>query len=402
MKDHLSGSDGAGSRRRASWGLSGCGAYGRAVSVHIRSIGTAVPPTELPQTEARDLFAGQPGINRLGARLIGAAFDGSAIERRHTVVDALAGGTNSALVADGQVLDASTGARNLLYAERVPELLLGAARAALDGSGLEASDITHVVTVSCTGFYAPGPDYEIVRGLGLSPRVQRFHLGFMGCYGAFPALRAADAFARADPNAVVLIVCVELCTIHLTSSNDPEQIVATSVFADGAAAALVTARPAPAGASILTIDALEATITAEGESEMAWTIGDSGFRMRLSGYVPGIIGASIGDVVEPFLAPTVPSETPLWAIHPGGRSILDKVEQSLGLTEAQLAPSRGVLRDYGNMSSATVLFILERLLGAGAGAGGGTEASSVGEALCAMAFGPGLTVEVGRFTRMRA
>lgn len=164
----------------------------------------------------------------------------------------------------------------------------------------------------------------------------------------------------------------------------------------------MTARPAPAGTSILSIDALESTITDEGESEMAWTIGDSGFRMRLSGYVPSIIGASIEDVVAPLLAPTVPAETPLWAIHPGGRSILDKVEQSLGLTEEQLAPSRGVLRDYGNMSSATVLFILERLLGAGARAGGGTEASSVGEALCAMAFGPGLTVEVGRFTRMRA
>ncbi|WP_424466817.1 type III polyketide synthase [Pseudoclavibacter helvolus] len=405
------------------------------MSVHIRSIGTAVPPTVLPQTDARDLFAGQPGINRLGARLIGAAFDGSAIERRHTVVDALAGGADSALVADGRVLDASTGARNEVYAARVPELLLGAARAALAGSDLEASDITHVVTVSCTGFYAPGPDYEIVRGLGLSPRVQRFHLGFMGCYGAFPALRAADAFARADPDAVVLIVCVELCTIHLTSSNDPEQIVATSVFADGAAAALVTARPAPAGTSILSIDALESTITDEGESEMAWTIGDSGFRMRLSGYVPSIIGASIEDVVAPLLAPTVPARTPLWAIHPGGRSILDKVEHALGLTEEQLAASRGVLRDYGNMSSATVLFILERFLAEGGARAGGAQNASgsggvpgaersqrsqgsqpsgdpagsaakppedAGEALCAMAFGPGLTVEVGRFTRMRA
>ena len=132
---------------------------------------------------------------------------------------------------------------------------------------------------------------------------------------------------------------------------------------------------------------------------MAWTIGDSGFRMRLSGYVPSIIGASIEDVVAPLLAPTVPAETPLWAIHPGGRSILDKVEQSLGLTEEQLAPSRGVLRDYGNMSSATVLFILERLLAEGAD---DTHLEGVGEALCAMAFGPGLTVEVGRFTRMRA
>ncbi|NQX12511.1 type III polyketide synthase [Microbacteriaceae bacterium VKM Ac-2855] len=359
------------------------------MTVHIRTIETAVPEAVLLQTRACDVFAGQPGVSRLGSRLITAAFDASAIDERHTVVDELLGGSGP-LLADGLVLDPSTAVRNGLYTARAPELFVPAARAALTASGFEPDDVTHVITVSCTGFYAPGPDYDVVRRLGLRPSTQRFHLGFMGCYGAFPALRAAKAFCEADAGAVVLIACVELCTIHLSTSNDPEQIVATSVFADGAAAAIVTARPAPEGVPVLELDALESVLTPEGEQEMAWTIGDHGFEMRLSSYVPSIIGRFITGALEPLLGAETPADVPLWAVHPGGRSILDKVEAALELTEAQLAPSREVLRRYGNMSSATVLFILRDLLAA---------AGATDERVVAMAFGPGLTVETGLFTR---
>ena len=277
--------------------------------------------------------------------------------------------------------------------------IVQAAQAALSASGLAAADITHVITVSCTGFFAPGPDYAVVRGLELRADVQRFHVGFMGCYAAFPALRMAKAFCEANPQANVLVICAELCTLHMHSSSDPDTIIANSVFADGAAAALVSAQPPSSGKTTLTPLGI-------GEAEMAWTVGDQGFDMVLSTYVPSIIESHIVGALVPLLAhsstPTNPQareQTPPqthgeqvqhWAIHPGGRSILDKVQSSLSLSDAQLRPSREVLRLYGNMSSVTILFILADLL----------QTVGEGEQVCAMAFGPGLTVESGLMTRV--
>ncbi len=371
------------------------------MTVSLRSIETAVPTTVLKQTEIRDIFAGPPGITRLGRRLIGAVYDGSAIDTRHTVISELeSGGTTGAPVFyhrdTGTVLAPSTGARNAVYLERSPELFLRAARQALAAAvGIEADDITHVITASCTGFYAPGPDYAIVRGLGLAPSTQRYHLGFMGCYAAFPALRAARSFCLADPTAVVLVVCVELCSIHLHSANDPDTILASSVFSDGAAAAVVSARQPAAGESVLDLDGFETVLTPGGESDMAWTIGDAGFEMTLSSYVPRIIERHIAGALAPLLAadarvaalPYAGIER--WAIHPGGRSILDRVQHTLELTDEQLGPSREVLREFGNMSSATILFVLQKLLHSG----------PESERVCAMAFGPGLTVETALMTR---
>jgi predicted naringenin-chalcone synthase len=373
----------------------------------VRSLETAVPTTLLAQRAVRDLFAGQSGVTRLGRRLINAVYDASAIETRHTVVDELdvprqlAGDASDPVFYDhgtGSILTPSTGTRNEVYRQRSPELFLTAAARALEAAaGVEATDITHVVTASCTGFYAPGPDYAVVRGLGLDPSTQRYHLGFMGCYAAFPALRAARDFCRADPSAVVLVVCVELCTIHLHSSNDPDTILASSVFSDGAAAAVVSARPVAAGETVLDLDAFETVLTPGGAADMAWTIGDQGFDMVLSSYVPKIIEQHIQGALTPLLAadPTLTGQPyaaiDRWAIHPGGRSILDKVQRNLELTDDQLEPSREVLREYGNMSSATVLFVLRRILH--------KASTDAPERVCAMAFGPGLTVETALLTR---
>jgi len=261
------------------------------------------------------------------------------------------------------------------------------------------------VTASCTGFFAPGPDYVLVRDLGLPATTRRLHVGFMGCYAAFPALSAARSICAEDPDAVVLVVCVELCSLHLEASDDPDTIVASSVFADGAAAAVVTDRPAPAGHLVLDLDTLRTTLTPVGEQDMAWTIGDHGFEMVLSRYVPSIISEHIRGALDPLLAEVgsdcdrAAGEIGRWAVHPGGRSVLDKVQDALGLDEEQMAPSRDVLREYGNMSSATVLFILARLLDAAAvGAPGPGERETV----CAMAFGPGLTVESALLTLRRS
>jgi predicted naringenin-chalcone synthase len=347
------------------------------------AIETAVPTTVLPQDAARDIFARQPGLSRLGARLTATAFDASGIERRHTVVDSLVTGEESPLLgADGAIRPATTGQRNALYARHAPGLAIDAARRALGAAGIRADEVTHVVTASCTGFVSPGPDLALVRELGLATTTPRLHVGFMGCSAAFPALRAADAMCRADPASVVLVVCVELCTLHLGASDEPEQIVAMSLFGDGAAAAVVTARPAAGPA--LALDGFLTGVLPDSIDEMRWTIGDAGFVMRLSSRVPAHIGRGIRSALAPLL-PDGADAVEGWAVHPGGRSIVDHVQQALELPDAALRHSRGVLARYGNMSSPTVLFVLRELL-----------AERTAGAVCAMAFGPGLTLEAAR------
>ncbi len=360
------------------------------MTARIVSLGTAVPPTRVDQDRVRDFFAGQPGIDRLSQRLIGAAFDAAAIAHRHTVITGLGNPGAAAapegvdFVEDGAVLlMPTTGERNAAYQRLAPGLYASAARAAMTDAGIPASAVTHVVTVSCTGFFAPGPDYRLVRDLGLRDTVERYHLGFIGCAAALPALRLAARITAADPQAVVLVVCAELCTLHVRRSTDPQQIVAASVFADGAAAAVVTADDAVGTPGGLEIERFGTALTGEGEADMVWTIGDHGFEMVLSAEVPRIIGREIRGAVERFVADDVPPA--VWAVHPGGRSVLDRVEDGLGLDPDALATSRGVLRDYGNMSSATILFILRRLLH--------DDAVGDGARVAALAFGPGLTVE---------
>ncbi|GAA1798693.1 type III polyketide synthase [Agromyces neolithicus] len=377
------------------------------MAVTLRAVATAVPPTVLVQAEVRDVFAAQPGLSRLAQRIIGTAFDVSGIATRHTVLDELSWGARPDEpvffdIESRELLLPGTKARNEIYAVEATRLYLEAARAALAAcAGVEASDITHVVTVSCTGFYAPGPDFMLARDLGLDPGVERYHLGFMGCYASIPALRIAKQLCEADDSSVVLVVSAELCTLHLRSSNDPDTIVASSLFADGAAAGIVSSRPAEPGEKAFDLDGFATRVTPEGEGDMAWKIGDHGFEMVLSNAIPAIIDDHITGALEPLFATepelaaaladdTASAAVEHWAIHPGGRSILDKVESRLVLTEAQLVPARETLHDFGNMSSATVLFVLKRILE--------SQAAVDGDRVAAMAFGPGLTVESALLT----
>ncbi|WP_285363362.1 type III polyketide synthase [Microbacterium sp. LMC-P-041] len=372
----------------------------------LRSLRTIVPDTVIEQHEVRDIFASQPDVGRLAQRIIGASFNGSGIDTRHTVIRELspAAGTDDKMFFDretGRLQSPGTAARNDLYTREALRLFVEVARSALDADpDIVAADVTHVITASCTGFHAPGPEYEIVRGLGLSDSVQRYHLGFMGCYASLPALRAASQFCAADPTAVVLVVSVELCTVHLRSSEDPDLIVANSLFADGAAAGIVTARDLATPVPAVRLDGFHTAIAAEGEKDMAWTIGDHGFEMILSTKVPQIIGETIIGAIRPLYAREgelaaafdegrVGERVEHWAIHPGGRSILDRVQERLNLSDDQLFPARETLRENGNMSSATVLFVIKRILDDGAGDG---------SRVAAMAFGPGLTAESALMT----
>ncbi|HIY64757.1 MAG TPA: type III polyketide synthase [Candidatus Agrococcus pullicola] len=359
------------------------------MSTKLLSIGTAVPNGSLQQGRLRDFFASQPGIDSRTRRIITAAFDHSGIDRRHAAIDLLDDNSGQFTDADGKLLQPTTGERNSVYRKQAPLLFATASQQALRRAAMEPDEVTHVITASCTGFFAPGPEFRLVRDLGLRDTVERYHLGFMGCAAAFPALRAAKRICDAMPGAVALVACAELCSLHIRSSEDSEQIVSSAVFADGAAAAVVTSCESRDRTALLEVGAFSTATTSDGEADMDWDIGDSGFDMRLTPEVPRIVGREISGVVGSARGH---DRVDAWAVHPGGKAVLDRVQQSLELSDHDMAASRAVLREFGNMSSATVLFILERILA--------DDTLPHGASVFGVAFGPGLTVETAQFTRI--
>ncbi|MBS3966575.1 MAG: type III polyketide synthase [Truepera sp.] len=358
------------------------------MAVYVHHLETLLPETAYSQARAREVMS-RLSEQRFTQRVIQQIYRHSAIDTRYSVIPDFQEGHPGGLFFEPRqgLRSPGTKARNDLYTEHARLIYPALAKKALVGSSFSPAEITHLVTVSCTGFYAPGPDYDIIKQLALRPGVERYHLGYMGCYAALPALRMAAAFCRADPAAVVLVVCLELCSLHLQLSEVPDALVAASVFADGAAAAVVSARE-PEGPA-LKVTRWHSALTPVGAAAMTWTIGDQGFEMVLSSYVPDILEAHLEQAVTPLLegAGVAREEVQHWAVHPGGRAILDKAQQGLRLSAEQLAPSREVLRRYGNMSSATILFVLREVV----------QQAQAGERVCAMAFGPGLTVESGLF-----
>jgi predicted naringenin-chalcone synthase len=270
----------------------------------------------------------------------------------------------------------STAERMQAYAEHAPRLALSAI--ADLGRQVPIEGITHLVVASCTGFVAPGIDQIIARELGMSGSVERLLIGFMGCYAAVTALRAARHIVRSEPEARVLVVTVELSTLHLEKTGEIEPLLAMLQFADGAAAALVTA-----DGEGLAIERGFSMTLERSDTLIRWDIGDRGFVMRLSGEVPGRIAAALStDEGRAAVAGGAEVEAiDSWAVHAGGRSILDAVEQGLALAPEALGQSRAVLREQGNMSSATLMFVLAR------------EFARCPKRGVALAFGPGLAAE---------
>ena len=250
------------------------------------------------------------------------------------------------------------------------------------GEALDPARITHIVVASCTGFVAPGIDQILARQLGLSPTVERVLIGFMGCYAGVTALRTARHIVRSDPDAIVLVVSVELSTLHLSLADQPEPLLAMLQFSDGAAAGIVSAEPYG-----LTLGEGRSLALENSDDLIRWTIGDKGFEMTLSGEVPGRLREALSApaVRETLFGDGTPP--PLLAAHAGGRSVLDAVEHALDVPAEALADSRAVLARFGNMSSATILFVLADMMARGA----------TGQGI-AIAFGPGLAAEAIRFT----
>jgi predicted naringenin-chalcone synthase len=305
----------------------------------------------------------------------------SGIEHRWSVLPPTPDGGSP--VAPGGFYDVPglppTSARMTAYAHHAPALAMEAIAAL--GNALDPARVTHIVAASCTGFVAPGIDQIIARQLGLAPTVERVLIGFMGCYAGVTALRTARHIVRSEPGAVVLLVSVELSTLHLSLADAPEPLLAMLQFSDGAAAGIVSA--APHG-----LELGEGRSLALGDSEdlIRWDIGDKGFEMTLSGEVPGRLREALADSNvqrELFGGDGTP---PLLAVHAGGRSVLDAVEHALGADPHALADSRSVLARFGNMSSATILFVLADMMARGARGDG-----------IAIAFGPGLAAEAIRF-----
>lgn len=365
------------------------------MAVYIHDIATSVPAHYNRQQEIRELMKETLADDRKTQAIIHRIYSQSGIDKRHSVLEDFTANDKGSLFFNGEIKSPpGTRARNQVYEQEATTLFLDTAKQLLEKNPeFKKEDITHVITVSCTGFFAPGPDFQIVKELGLSPETQRFHVGFMGCYAAFPALKMARSFCQNDPNATVLVICTELCSLHFQFKKDIDSLLSASVFADGSAGLLVSAREPSKDA--LAIEGFATSLAMKGEKDMAWTIGDSGFDMVLSTYVPDIIEENIEEVVHPLYSQYQAQKEDIdyWALHPGGRAILDKVEQSLQLKEHQISASREVLAEYGNMSSATVLFVLKKIFEA---------APDHGSTILPVAFGPGLTIESGLLTYHKA
>lgn len=358
----------------------------------LLGIGTAVPNAALTQQEAQRVAERICCSTAEQKTFVPVIYGGSGIETRHmcvgrAVVDDLLNETrhsNSPFLPTGLPGERgpTTEERMLLYAREAPVLAVEACEKALGQARIAASEITHLVTISCTGFSAPGFDAELINRLGLSPDVERTHVGFMGCHGALNGLRVANAYAS-DPTATVLVCSVELCSLHYHYGWDPPKIVANALFADGAGA--VVGRGGSAG---WRLSASGSHLIPEAANQMTWTIGNFGFGMTLSKKIPDAISQHLRGWLQSWLRKqgVTLEEVQSWAVHPGGPKILDAVVEALSLPASAVWASREVLAENGNMSSATVLFILKRLI----------ERETPGPCV-AIGFGPGLNIEVALF-----
>jgi len=357
----------------------------------IRGVGLAVPPHIMTQEAGAELASEVICRTEQQQRVLTALYRKSGVSKRHTVLphtiarnwlpDSPSGDPKDR----PQTLGPTTAERVQYYAEHAPPLAQQAARLALADSCVQASQITHVVTVSCTGFDAPGVDTALIAGLDLAPTTQRLQIGFMGCHGAINGLRAAQAIAAANREARVLLVAVELCSLHYRFNWEPQRLVANALFADGAAALVGGGKPRD---SCWAVAATGSCLIPESQHAMTWRIGDHGFEMTLDASVPELIQRHLRPWLVKWLGEHGLNLGSIgsWAIHPGGPRILAAIEESLELPKDATAVSREVLSQFGNMSSPTVLFILDRLRRANAP-----------RPCVALGFGPGLFAEAALF-----
>jgi predicted naringenin-chalcone synthase len=349
---------------------------------HIVSIGTANPGAPISQSRISNFMKKAHGLDPQESRKINFVYNKSGIATRHSVIRDFEfdNPEEYKFFPNNEALEPfpSTKQRMSLFKDEALGLAIEAIENCLKAVKVIPEEVTHLVLVSCTGMFAPGLELEIMRQLGIKSNVERYSIHFMGCYAAFNAIKLADRICDSQQDAKVLLVSVELCTIHFQKVYTEDNVLANAIFGDGAAAALVCK-----GNSGLSIRNYHSQLFPDTENDMAWSIGDFGFEMKLSKYVPDLLGKGLHQIRQHLESMFSLSGIKNFAIHPGGKQILHKVEEAFKINKEQNLHSHEVLHAFGNMSSATILFVLEKWL---------LQTEKTGPIL-ALGFGPGLTLE---------
>jgi prepilin-type processing-associated H-X9-DG protein len=356
---------------------------------YITAIGTANPVHRFSQSTIADFMLRAMKLNNGDAGKLKTIFRASGIEYRHSVLEDYGRTKDFTFYADTQDLEPFPGTEKRLQIFR--QYALGLSMASVGDMAkcfpdFRTQEITHLIVVCCTGMYAPGLDIDLVNKLKLSSTVQRTAITFMGCHASFNALKIADAICRSSEEAKVLIVCTELCSLHFQRAPTDDNLLANALFADGSASVLV--ERTTKSRLKLKLEDFHSDLAGEGISDMAWTIGNLGFEMKLSSYVPDLIKKGIAGLTDSLLRKVSAnlSDIQHFAIHPGGKKILQVIEDELRIDKARNDAAYHVLKNYGNMSSPTVLFVLNEVIKK-------LNGDNEGERLLSFAFGPGLTME---------
>lgn len=359
--------------------------------VYLHKIATVVPEKYYTQKFALKKMKELTAKSLKDRIFLDKVYKGTQIEKRHAVIeDYDKNPEDYTFYPKNKSLkpEPTTEQRNDLYAEKAIELSLKVVRNLFDNSPEFNKDhITHIITVSCTGCMAPGFDFYIVRDLGLPISIHRYHLGFMGCQGAFPAMKLARNICISEPDARVLVVNVEICSVHLQQIRKLDIAIANAIFADGVSAALISSQIDDMKGQKYLLRDFMTSIADDTEDDMAWKIGQTGFLMKLSRHVPNIVKDNISPVMDELFKRSGITQDliDVWAIHPGGKAILEEAEEILNITKDDLRSSYHVMHQYGNMSSVTIMFVLEHIL---------QDSEQQGKVFAA-AFGPGITIEAG-------
>jgi alpha-pyrone synthase len=356
---------------------------------YITAIGTANPSHRFSQETIADFMLRTMTLHNGDSRKLKTIFKASGIAYRHSVIEDYGKTSNFTFYSQAENFEPvpTTERRINLFRENAVSLSKCAVEDLISRyRTTKLQEVTHLVVVCCTGMYAPGLDIDLVKQLNLRSTVQRTAINFMGCYAAFNALKVADAFCKSDSTAKVLIVCTELCSLHFQREGSDDNILANALFGDGSAAILVESKTE--SSLKLKLENFHSDLSKDGERFMAWTVGDLGFEMKLSAYVPDIIKGGIKDLTNSLLSKVSKKlgDIKHFAIHPGGKKILQAIEAELGISREQNASAYKVLEQFGNMSSPTVLFVLNAVIQK-------LSSKNVEERILSFAFGPGLTLE---------
>lgn len=361
------------------------------MSSYLISFGLANPEHQIDQARVYEFMSQAHGMDSDEQRRLKALYRASGIKSRYSVIrDYMHENPEDwEFYPNNRNLTPfpSTKDRHELYRQHAIKLSKQSSEQAISKTNLSGSDFTHLITISCTGMYAPGLDLDLVKELGLPTTIERTCINFMGCYAAFNGIKLGNTICQANPNAKVLIVATELCTIHFQKGKNEDNLIANAIFGDGSAAVIISGNRAYAKKDItLSPKKFLNDIYPEGSSEMAWNIGNFGFEMKLSSYVPKLIENGISNLVERLLQNTEENLPQHYAFHPGGKKILEVIESELKLSKEQDWAGRKVLQEYGNMSSPTILFVMSRILDE-------LNEDHKGQQMLSLAFGPGLTME---------